>query len=204
MTENKKKYGIFIDIDGTLLGKNTDALRENIDTIQKVRALGHKVFVSTGRSSAYLPVELEADKNFDGVITGAGALLNMGGKQLFKTLMPYEYTEKFCRFVLDNNLPGVLEGEKNLYYFGVIDNPQDEWIKVGENIFDMVKNENIPIEKFTIMGELPSEIDEIMAEGCYVLRFPTYGEIIRKDCGKGKALIKTMKLLGCLYLKALP
>ena len=85
MTESKKQYGIFIDIDGTLLGKNANALSENIDTIQKIRTLGHKVFLSTGRSSAYLPVELETDKNFDGVISGAGALLNMEGKQPFKT-----------------------------------------------------------------------------------------------------------------------
>ena len=44
------KYLIAIDLDGTLLNDNGELSNENIKAINKVKTLGHKVIIATGRS----------------------------------------------------------------------------------------------------------------------------------------------------------
>ena len=88
MDTQGKMYAVFLDIDGTLLGNSKDALQKNLDVIQKVRSLGHKVLINTGRSTAYMPKEFDADKYFDGVISGAGARILLDKKEIFCKLMP--------------------------------------------------------------------------------------------------------------------
>lgn len=196
MVKNNTEYAIFIDIDGTLMGKNDDALLKNIETIQKVRSFGHKVFISTGRSTAYLPKELCHETNFDGTITGGGAIIKLGTKELDRNLMSRDLIEKFSRFVLKNNLQGFLEGEKDMYHFGFSDRAEKDWPEITEENLGEVLASEIPIEKFTVLGDIPIELDEIMGDTCTVLRFAYYGEIIQKSCGKGKALLDTIDALG--------
>ena len=186
---------IFIDIDGTLLGKNEEALLKNLATIRKVRSLGHKVFISTGRSTAYLPEELDYVKNFDGVITGAGAVVRIGEKEISKRLMPNDLIERFSLYIIEKNLKGFLEGQDNMYHFGFSDRAKTEWFEINNENLSDVLSLNVPIEKFTVLGDIPEDLDGIMGEDCTVLRFPKYGEIIQKSCGKGKALLDTVDAL---------
>jgi len=195
MADNKNRYAIFIDIDGTLMGKDDAAFKRNIETIQKVRSLGHKVFISTGRGKAYLPSKFDCDVNFDGVITGAGAVSRLDGKSVVSRLMPYSVTEKFCRFCFKYGLKGVLEGEKNMYYFGTFDGIETSWIELTEANFKEAVSPDEPIEKYTILGDIPKELDEILNEDCVILRFSYYGEIIQKSCGKGTALKEMAEIL---------
>ncbi len=193
-------YAIFIDIDGTLLGSKEEAFAKNIDTIQVLRDKGHKFFISTGRGTAFLTENLNVNENFDGVISGAGAVSKFGKKELFKNLMPLRLTEIFCKFVLENNLPGVLEGQHNMYYFEALEDifnvNEKNFVKVNSDNIKNVITPDVPIEKFTIMGEIPKELDEALGDECLVIRHPSYGEIIQKNCGKGKALLETIDVLG--------
>ena len=200
----KQQYAVFIDIDGTLMGKNDDALFENLATIQKVRSLGHKVFISTGRAMSYIPKKLDHEKNFDGVITGAGAFVSFGKNVISKTLMPKDLVERFSRYVMENGVPGFLEGHEMMYHYGISYDANSEWFKgsqwteiTGENIKEILDG-GIPIEKFSVIGTVPEELDEIMGETCTVLRFSKYGEVIQKSCGKAKALLDTANYLGIL------
>ena len=61
------KYAVFFDIDGTLLGSSDAALRENIRTVNAVRAMGHKVFVATGRAMSFIPDFIKNGSDFDGI-----------------------------------------------------------------------------------------------------------------------------------------
>ncbi len=196
MTKQSPK-AIFIDIDGTLMGKNSDALSENLAVIQKVRSLGHLVFINTGRSTVYIPKNLDILRNFDGVISGGGAIVRFGEEELFRQLMNDSAIEKFSQYIIANKLPGFLEGEKNMYHFGFCKYPVDDtWTKIDETNLSEIVSGGAPIEKFTILCEIPEEFDGIMGEDYVVLRFPTYGEILQKACGKGQALLKTIKKLG--------
>ncbi len=195
MKEISQKYAVFIDIDGTLMGKSESALKRNIETVQKIRGLGHKVFISTGRGKAYLPSQFDGDSNFDGVITGAGAVSRLDGKSVVSRLMPYSVTEKFCRFCFEYGLNGVLEGGRNMYYFGTFEGIEVGWIEINEINFKATVKPDEPIEKYTILGDIPKELDEILNDDCVVLRFSYYGEIIQKSCGKGTALKEMAEIL---------
>lgn len=70
-------YAIFIDIDDTLMAKNEIA-KENITTIERVRGLGHKVFLNTGRSYASIPNFVLSATEYDGVVAGLGAYVRVG------------------------------------------------------------------------------------------------------------------------------
>ena len=61
------KYAVFFDIDGTLLGSSDAALYENIRTVNAVRAMGHKVFVATGRAMSFIPDFIKNGSDFDGM-----------------------------------------------------------------------------------------------------------------------------------------
>ncbi len=191
---------VFIDIDGTLIGKSYDTYKENIRVINKARALGHKFFICTGRGTAYLTKELEIDKNFDGVISGAGAISRFEGKDIFKHLMPFNLSKIFCDFVLENNLAGILEGEENMYYFEPLEKVynirEENFVKLDKDNLYKILTPKTPIEKFTIIGEIPKELDELLGEDCRVLRHENYGEILQKKCDKGSALLETIKVLG--------
>ena len=96
MIDKSKIRAVFLDIDGTLMGKNSKALELNLSTIQKVRSLGHKVLVNTGRATSLIPRELNLERKFDGVVSGAGAIVRLDGKVLFKKLMNFDMVRKAC------------------------------------------------------------------------------------------------------------
>ncbi len=199
-----KKHCIFLDIDGTLIGESEEAFEKNINTIQKVRSLGHKVFISTGRSTAYLPLKIKNSDAFDGIVSGAGAVSRMGDRELFKNFMPYSIIEKYCQFAIENRLPGILEGVNDMYHFGFAEGfeedslrvaVEDRWIKLDKENISKIITPDVPIEKFTVLGEIPEELDRTLGDDCVILRFSHYGEIIQKTRGKGKALLEILEIL---------
>ena len=145
MNAEQKKYVIFLDIDGTVRGESNEALQKNLSTIQKVRSLGHKVLINTGRATSYMPKELNISKNFDGVVSGAGALVTMDGRVLFKKLMSYETVKKACEVFAASTLPCVLEGEKDIYCFGDIEEADESWIKLDKANYSEILTPDIPI-----------------------------------------------------------
>ena len=63
---------LFFDIDGTLCMPGKAPSPRTVEAIQKARANGHKVFLSTGRNITGIPKAVN-DIGFDGYITNAGA-----------------------------------------------------------------------------------------------------------------------------------
>ena len=59
------KYLIFLDIDGTVRSSKGIHPR-TVNAIAKARALGHKVFINTGRSYCIIPEEIEGMPELDG------------------------------------------------------------------------------------------------------------------------------------------
>ncbi len=196
MKNDFKQYAIFLDIDGTLMGSDIESLKTNIDTIQKVRSLGHKVFISTGRSRSFMPERINVSKNFDGICSGAGTVVTMGEKEIWKKLMPHSLVELFCRFSAENGINSIIEGEKNLYYLGESPIERPEWIKLDNKTYNMVVTQDVPVEKFTVIGTIPQKLYDIFEKDCIIVQHKAYGEIIHKECGKGRALVRTAEYLG--------
>ncbi len=195
---------IFLDIDGTILGSNYDAFEENINTIKILRSMGHKVFISTGRATAYMPEELNLSDDFDGVISGAGAVSKMGDRILAESLIPYNIVLKYADFAMEHKLPAVIEGQNSLYHFGFsggVDNDHisiiidDKWTKLDKSNIKDILTPDVPIEKLTVLGDIPLELDSILGDEYIILRFKYHGEIIQKNRGKGKALLEVAEIL---------
>ena len=188
MINRSQLRAVFLDIDGTLMGKNPKALEENLSIIQKVRSLGHKVLINTGRATSYMPRELNLQKNFDGVVSGAGAIVRLDGKVLFKKLMSFEIVRKACELFADSPILSVLEGEENIYYFSKAEIDYENWVRLDKNNYRDIVTPDIAVEKFTILGEISKEVCEVIGEECLSIQHPAYGEIIRHDCSKASAM----------------
>ncbi|MBQ9757689.1 MAG: HAD-IIB family hydrolase [Clostridia bacterium] len=187
MNKIKDKYAIFLDIDGTLMGSSSAALDENLAVIQKVRALGHKVLISTGRSTAYLPSNIDIEKYFDGVVSGAGARVVIDGKEVFCKTMTRENIKAFCEYSIENGIIGVLEGIDNMFFMGIVEEGMGKWIHIDSKNISEYLTKALPIEKFTILGIAPEELNEILTD-CVILQHDGYAEILQKDCSKSSGM----------------
>lgn len=189
--DTKKQCAIFIDIDGTLMESSSDALNENLNTINQLRQLGHKVFINTGRATSYIPKKIDILKNFDGLIAGSGAYVRIGNDELLKKLMPYEAVQNVCRYFIENDIPGVLEGEHSMYYFKDVFFKESYWINLNSEILQKHITKDTPIMKFTVEGIAPKGFADTLGDEYFVLQHKGYAEVGIK--GYTKALgIKTV------------
>lgn len=87
---------LFVDVDGTLVDYHLRTPPSAIDAIQRARAVGHRVYLCTGRSKAEMPDELWAI-GVDGMVGGNGSYVEDAGEVvLHQTLSAEE-----CRAVVD-------------------------------------------------------------------------------------------------------
>lgn len=196
MINRSQLRAVFLDIDGTLMGKNPKALEQNISIIQKVRSLGHKVLINTGRATSYMPKELNLQKDFDGVVSGAGAIVRLDGKVLFRKLMSFEMVMRACELFANSPILSVLEGEENIYYFSKAEIDYENWVRLDKNNYKDIVTPDIPVEKFTVLGEISKEVCEALEKECVSIQHPAYGEIIRRDCSKASAMQVVADSLG--------
>ena len=196
MVKQGQKYAIFLDIDGTVMGRNPDALQKNLDIIQKVRSLGHKVYINTGRATAYLPPNIDAKKYFDGVISGAGARIIMDGEEVFCRTVDTAAVRRFCEFCVDIENVSILEGVDEMLFVG----PQKEldytWECISRENMDSYVNDGLKVEKFTILDIAPKEIGDILGEEYVTFQHGTYAEIIQKGITKAGAMQFVLDKLG--------
>lgn len=86
---------IFLDIDGTLLGKEGRVPDSAVKAIKRAQDRGHKVFLCTGRSKGEIPRSV-IQIGFDGMVASAGAYAEADGKALFHKPMTQEAVRKLA------------------------------------------------------------------------------------------------------------
>lgn len=72
---------IFLDIDGTLFGRDHIIAPSTLDAIHTAQRNGHLVFIDTGRSRPEIDDDVLAP-GFDGIVGSVGAYIEIGGKVL--------------------------------------------------------------------------------------------------------------------------
>jgi len=192
----ENKCALFIDIDGTLKGRSPEALEENLRVIQLVRALGHKVFSCTGRSTAYIPPQLLLKENFDGIVAGSGAYVKIGEKEIFKKLVPHSTVKLLSEYFMDNNVPGILEGELFMYCFTDIFFRKPDWIKLNKSTFYEIITEDTPIQKFSVNGNVSPEVYNLLGDDYLIMQHNGYAEITLKGYTKASGIEVAIKELG--------
>lgn len=89
---------VFLDIDGTLIASMSAPSPLAAKAVRGARAGGHKVFLCTGRNMPIIGRDI-LDVGFDGVISSAGAHVEVDGEVLFDSLLPEELIQEcLCVF----------------------------------------------------------------------------------------------------------
>jgi Cof subfamily protein (haloacid dehalogenase superfamily) len=102
---------LFLDIDGTLISGGVGPYKDDIEQIEGARRRGHKVFLNTGRSLAFIPRMIREDSFFDGIIAGGGAHVILGGKTIYHKWIPQDLLSEVAALYLKNGKWCLLEGE---------------------------------------------------------------------------------------------
>lgn len=199
MAQIENSYAVFLDIDGTLISDSFRIPQENLDAIDAARALGHKVFINTGRSWGNIPDELREQFNVDGVIAGSGAMIIIDGETVCKRGYDSETVRKTAEYFFENrDCWCVFEGLKTNYIianagYKVRDGRQIELKSIGDlELF-------LPDEEIQVIAAGEHVPDDFMVRfkdemSFFVMR--TYVDFVIKGCGKAKGIEKVLELTG--------
>ncbi|VXC57556.1 conserved hypothetical protein [Arthrobacter sp. 9AX] len=111
--QTARPRAIFLDIDGTYADHGL-APAAHVDAVQEVRRRGHLVFVCTGRPLAMVPGHI-LEAGFDGVITGAGARVELNGEVLKDTRFSPDLAARIVDTLDSNDVAYILEAPEALH-----------------------------------------------------------------------------------------
>ena len=94
---------LFFDVDGTLIDSYHNNRRITpavLRELKRVQSLGHKLFLSSGRSRLLLTPEV-LEPGFDGLVLINGGYVEMDGASIYEERMDPELAHKTCGFLED-------------------------------------------------------------------------------------------------------
>ena len=211
---------IFLDIDGTLVSTLSKPSRLAEAAVRGARALGHGVFLCTGRNMPIIPQEL-LDLGFDGVIASAGSYIEVNGQVLLDVQLPEEVVQECLDVFHRNKIYCRIETREGVY----TDPQMEELVRSAVPIpgnFELVRMQR---EMTSALGMRPYA--EYPRQGAYKLCFTSVapgavdrarevlgdrfdfvvhpfgklgsfrnGEIIRKDADKGLGMELVCRHMG--------
>jgi Cof subfamily protein (haloacid dehalogenase superfamily) len=77
---------VFLDIDGTLMGRDFTIPESAVAACRNARKNGHLLYICSGRSFEEIPGKVAAI-GFDGIISAGGARIDTGGKTISQVFM---------------------------------------------------------------------------------------------------------------------
>lgn len=105
---------IFLDIDGTLVGRHMNVPDSAVTAIRGARKNGHKVYLTTGRSKAEVYPYLW-DIGFDGLIGGNGASVESGGVNIMHQTIASPVIKHTVDWLLSKQIGFFEESDEGLY-----------------------------------------------------------------------------------------
>lgn len=198
MLNNKEKCAVFLDIDGTLISDSFKISDDNLKAIAAARAMGHMVFINTGRSWGNIPDILHEQFDLDGIISGSGAMITMNGENVFKSCMSENLVRRVMDFIFSNRRYwAIFEGYNNVYS---IPNDVREKRDYEKSVDSSQESEKICSEdeiQVIAMGKIvPDEFKELFSEDLTVFQFDTYADCVIKGLNKAKGIEKVLELTG--------
>ncbi len=105
---------LFIDVDGTLCGKQNKPCASAIQAIKKAREKGHEVYICTGRSKGEIDEQIW-QIGFDGMIGANGSYIEDHGKVILHQHLSLNEVKDIVKWLNSRNLEFYLEANSGLY-----------------------------------------------------------------------------------------
>ncbi len=183
------KYAFFLDIDGTLTSSGI-VCDENKEAIKKARALGHKIFINSGRSMGYVP-ECVREIEFDGYVVGIGCYITYGDELVLSVAIPpEEVAEMFDKFTNEGK-EVVLEGETQSFRNKYNENEDFILLENGEEYLE--KYSDYRITKFFVPHTFSKEEFDELSKRYTAFQHPTYLEYAPKGYSKATGMELLLK-----------
>jgi HAD superfamily hydrolase (TIGR01484 family) len=182
---------IFLDIDGTIIGRGGGPFAEDIAAIGEARKAGHKVFLNTGRSLANIPPDLAGAPWLDGIVAGGGAHVLIGGETLYHKWVDADTLRAVSAWYLESGKWIVFEGETGLYGinrddFRIVSRPDDFLTRYAGAL----------VSKITLEGRASPEETALLERAFRVFDQGHYTECILKGEDKGRGMEIALRALG--------
>ena len=212
-----KQKLIFLDIDGTLTPAGSNVPPESaLEAIRSARALGHKVFLCSGRNLGMLSPVLAY--GFDGAVASAGGYVLCGSEVLFDCPMTEEQRDRAMRAFREGGVfrtvetrDGAFGDEGMAEFLREVSGGNSElvrWRKALEkdlNIRPMAEYDGQPVYKIVFMcakaEQLAPAIRELESEFSFAVQDMQganclNGEIINRRFDKGTGVKRLAEALG--------
>lgn len=155
---------IFLDIDGTLVASMAKPSRLTREAVQSARRKGHRLFLCTGRNMPIIGEDIR-QIGFDGIISSAGAHVEVGEKVLYDSLLPEETVQECLDVFHSNGIFCRIEDRKGIY----TDHQMEALLRDAEA--DPANSELIRMQKEIEAGIVIHPYDQYPGEGAYKLCF---------------------------------
>lgn len=200
---------VFFDADGTILDIKKGLAPDAKEVITKLNNAGHKTFLCTGRSRAFIPKEAE-NLGFSGMITNLGAYIEYEGKVVYDAEIPAKDAKRAIDVLRANKIVPCCEGNHAMYYDLDEYTTDVDWYAdlitetLGDRLIPIKGNENnIHINKISAkrlpgcndkiaFSSLSDIFDFIYHEGAFV---GSTTECIMKGHSKGLAIASICNVL---------
>lgn len=193
MPDNNDIYAVFLDIDGTLIYNSHIMSGRVKNTLERVKAAGHKVFLNSGRSLRYLPKELKAQFCWDGFVAGCGSSVYINGKTVFDRHMDKELLKKVCDFYFSEKTGCLLEGEDILLSINEPPHPDKVPLRSPKELETLYVNRRI--NKITMDGVLSDRGKKLLLDYFDCIQFDNYAELVLKGVSKAEGMKTAMRYI---------
>ncbi len=209
---------IFLDIDGTLTPPGTSLPPESaLAAIRRAQALGHKVFLCSGRNWGMLEGLMKY--GFDGAVASAGGYVVCGGETLYDHPMSREKLDWTLKLLSETG--GYYMLETRLAAYGQEEavelmvaargggSEAERWRKaIMEDLhaLPISRYEGQPVYKVIFIAREPKNVEKVEAElskEFFVCRQNAFGrdglfrgELINRDFDKGTGMERVCEYLG--------
>ncbi len=109
------RKAVFFDIDGTIWNFRNEIPPSTVRAIHALRQNGHMAFINSGRCRSYIQNPKLLSIGFDGLISGCGTMIEVGGETLFYYQIASDLMEHTIRTVRRYGFRPILEGREYLY-----------------------------------------------------------------------------------------
>ena len=201
----KKRSLIFLDLDMTLWDHELLIPKSAVFAVEKTVEKGNLVFINTGRSRGNTHYENLEALPISGMLCACGGHIELQGKILKETLVPWETVQKALRIFKEEHMPVVVEG-RDAHFLHREDFHNDPyvinlWSRLGPyahtlselTVNDAVNKFSCDITKMTdferVQSILSDDFDFINHNGIVV-------EIIPKGISKSKGIMDLLSFTG--------